>query len=612
MKPFRIFLFRRFSIRTVLSVAYGGLILLAVAAVLYIGLNHTTRLTKDYHQLMIDQALGKMTLEIEHLLIPAESQALWFSDQVKKGNLDIYDFKAVEAFIRATLGGTPHMAGAGIIYKDGVSRYLLRDQNIWIEEIETNADQTKVFLESVRDKKSATWSRLFWFDDLEQTIIDLRMPLYQNDQFAGVLIIGVTVAELSRSILTSSTDQFATPFVLYGDEHLLAHPLLTIGRTIPEELAEKADRLNAPYVIPLPRIDTFQDQKLNDLINGPVRSARLVSKTQGVEVNNLYINNEMHLVATRTMGRFGEIPWTMGIYINASKSEGTQAQKLLEMVGAGFLVLVISILISIKIGRKIARPITRLSDAAQQVRRGDLAQFIPLPRTRLLELDQAALAYNDMVKGLKERDLIREVFGRYVPESIAASLMKENGALEPTSTDATVLFCDLVGFTSLTQKVGPERIVRILNEYFSKIVEIIEAHHGVITQFQGDAILATFNVPVKHEKHADLALKAALEIRKMLADNTFDGVTLKARAGINSGPVVAGAVGAEGRLNYTVHGDTVNVASRIERLNKEFGSDILVSEITAELISENRLKPVGQTPVRGSRESLTLYVPQES
>ncbi|NVJ93018.1 MAG: adenylate/guanylate cyclase domain-containing protein, partial [Methylocystaceae bacterium] len=212
------------------------------------------------------------------------------------------------------------------------------------------------------------------------------------------------------------------------------------------------------------------------------------------------------------------------------------------------------------------------------------------------------------VDGLKERDMIREVFGRYVPESIASSLMQESGELKPISTQATILFSDIQGFTKLTEEVGAERIVAILNAYFSSVVSILEKHGGVVTQFQGDAVLATFNVPIKSSNHGENALKAAMEIRDMMAQTKFDGIALKTRIGLNTGNVVAGAVGAEGRLNYTVHGDAVNLAARIENLNKAYNTDILISENTAKLISNIELKSIGTTDVRGRLASVHLYV----
>ena len=170
-----------------------------------------------------------------------------------------------------------------------------------------------------------------------------------------------------------------------------------------------------------------------------------------------------------------------------------------------------------------------------------------------------------------------------------------------------MLFCDLEGFTSLTETLGPAGIVELLNEYFEVMVEILERHRGVVTQFQGDAILATFNVPVPDPAHASNALRAALEMQSAVQRQEFAGQRIGSRIGINTGRLVAGAVGAKGRLSYTVHGDAVNLAARLEALNKELGTRTLVSEATAEQVEGFDLKPMGEVGVRGQTGQVAVF-----
>lgn len=608
MNLWRKITFPRQSIQNVLFIGFGGLILLAVAVVLYLGLSSTARVTKDYHHMLIETVLDKMQSKVEKLLVPVEYQASWFSDQVENGKLDVDNYDQVEVFLRGILGATPNVTGAGIQYPDGYARFILRKTNEWLVEKQVSDENNARLFEVMTGVRPFVWGDLFYYEDLEQTIIDIRAPLYQDGELKAVLFIGVTVAELSKQILETSKDRFLTPFILYGEDHILAHPLLISGRTISLEQSRKADWVEGKGEIPLPRVNEFYDNKLIKLRSRDVKPARLIAPFDDVDVNVARIDDDMHLVATRKLTRFGRIPWITGVYINAEKSDVTATTQLFEMAGAGFVVLIISVIVSVKVGRKIARPIIRLADTAIWIRKGLMNPIAPLPRSRLKELDQAALAVNDMIEGLRERDMIREVFGRYVPDSIAASLMQENGELKPISTQATILFSDIAGFTKLTEEIGPERIVSVLNCYFSEVVDILERHGGVVTQFQGDAVLATFNVPIQSEHHAENALNAAIEIQELLHNKKFDGVSLKGRIGLNTGNVVAGAVGAKGRLTYTVHGDTVNLAARIESLNKQFETDILISEYTAKLIQHIELESIGSTEVRGRSASVHLYV----
>jgi class 3 adenylate cyclase len=206
------------------------------------------------------------------------------------------------------------------------------------------------------------------------------------------------------------------------------------------------------------------------------------------------------------------------------------------------------------------------------------------------------------------RETVVRQLGKYVPESVAASIIRDQGILEPKRTTATVLFSDIENFTSIAESMPPEQVFQMLNEYFPAIVEPIIQHGGVVNQFQGDALLVTFNVPVEDPQHADNAVKAASAIQQIAADKAFGGVPLKTRIGINTGEVIAGNVGAGTRHNYTVHGDAVNSAARLEQLNKEYGTYTIVSDSTVELLEGTYpLEAIGDVPIRGKREGMRIF-----
>jgi class 3 adenylate cyclase len=142
------------------------------------------------------------------------------------------------------------------------------------------------------------------------------------------------------------------------------------------------------------------------------------------------------------------------------------------------------------------------------------------------------------------------------------------------------------------------------------VVAIIERHGGVITQFQGDAILAVFNLPLPDRDHAAQALRAALEIVRVCDEKSFAGVRARNRIGLTTGRVVAGAVGSSGRLSYTVHGNAVNLAARIEAANKDYGTRILLSEKTAERCPGFKLRKVADAEIRGYAEPVGLFTPE--
>ena len=198
-----------------------------------------------------------------------------------------------------------------------------------------------------------------------------------------------------------------------------------------------------------------------------------------------------------------------------------------------------------------------------------------------------ALLVRSVVEGSAAEDL-----SKFVPSEVARQVKfaEERMALGYGEVrEATILFTDIEGFTSISERLSPTELIATLNAYFKVVTEPIERHGGVINQFQGDAILATFNVPDDLEDHAARAVSAALEIQERLHNHSFGPeLTLRSRVGINTGVVVGGLVGTGERLGYTVHGDDVNLAARLEQLNKEYGTRILVSGKTRELAGPER------------------------
>jgi len=207
----------------------------------------------------------------------------------------------------------------------------------------------------------------------------------------------------------------------------------------------------------------------------------------------------------------------------------------------------------------------------------------------------------------RDRATLSGIFGRFVPQTIVNAMIAGRGALAPVEREATVLFADIAGFTGMTERAGAVRTVEILNAYFDEVTRIIGARNGIVTQFQGDAVLATFNVPVEDAGHARNAFEAARAILACVAGREFAGERIRVRIGINTGLLVAGNVGGGGRQSYTVHGDAVNLAARLEALCKEHGTSLLLSDTTAKALPEEKLIAVGHIPVRGFTEPVAVF-----
>ena len=219
------------------------------------------------------------------------------------------------------------------------------------------------------------------------------------------------------------------------------------------------------------------------------------------------------------------------------------------------------------------------------------------------------LLIESVIEGSHARDL-----SRFVPDEVAKQVKSsEEGATTGKGevNESTILFTDIEGFTSISESLSPVELIDALNEYFTAMAKPIEEYGGVITQFQGDAVLATFNAPKPDPNHATNAIKAGISIQRVLKDKTFgkEKVPFNTRVGINSGLVVGGLVGSGDRVGYTVHGDNVNMAARLEALNKEYGTRIIVSENTTELLKEDEypFKSLGEVAVRGLVKPVKIY-----
>jgi adenylate cyclase len=218
------------------------------------------------------------------------------------------------------------------------------------------------------------------------------------------------------------------------------------------------------------------------------------------------------------------------------------------------------------------------------------------------------LLVESVIEGSAARDL-----SRFVPQEVAQKVIhSEEGAITGKGevNECTILFTDIEDFTAISETLAPEALIEALNHYFSLIADPITRYGGVISQFQGDAVLATFNVPKADSDHAANAVRAALEIQSVLDGEEFgDGIPFNTRVGINTGPVVGGLVGSGDRVGYTVHGDNVNLTARLEQLNKDYGTRIIVSESTLDKTREGEFsfRELGEVSVRGLNRTVRIY-----
>ena len=282
---------------------------------------------------------------------------------------------------------------------------------------------------------------------------------------------------------------------------------------------------------------------------------------------------------------------------------------MLLLFGLGLL---FSILSAILIARNVSRPLEALTKRVQQIAIGDYQSATLLQRND--ELGKLSVAVNKMRQGLQERDRVRNLLGKVVSPEIASELLSKTIELGGEERQATILFSDIRQFTNLCEGRNPKEILQLLNRYLSQMSNAIEDHDGVIDKYIGDAIMALFDLPVSRKNAAEQAVLSAIAMSKALTllniDLAKENQTLiRIGIGINSGNVVAGNMGSPSRLNYTVIGDSVNLASRLESLTQYFGVGIIVSEATKEQCQQLRFRPLGCVQVKGKQEVIRIFEP---
>ncbi|MFE8597662.1 adenylate/guanylate cyclase domain-containing protein [Archangium violaceum] len=248
-------------------------------------------------------------------------------------------------------------------------------------------------------------------------------------------------------------------------------------------------------------------------------------------------------------------------------------------------VVLLAFVLAVLLARRLSAPLVQLEAAARQVRLGALDVEVPVRGTD--EVGRLTGAFNEMVAGLRQRDQIHGLFKRYLNPQVVDELIRnpEKAAPGGERRELTVLFSDLVGFTSMSEEMSPEALVDVLNGYFERATEVLGEHGATLDKFIGDAIMCFWNAPLPQEDHAARACLTALRlvavVDKLAPELEARGVSrLDCRIGLNTGPGVVGNIGSRAAQDYTVIGDTVNLASRLEGAAKVYGTRILVSEET--------------------------------
>ncbi len=310
----------------------------------------------------------------------------------------------------------------------------------------------------------------------------------------------------------------------------------------------------------------------------------------------------------RLMAALPLINLITGLVVAALTSSGGGGEALgVDVLIAVAVATTISLYLTILFSKSIIRPIYDLQRATVAIAEGRYDARVPV--TTGDELGELAASFNQMVEGLAERERLRDAFGTYLDHSVAEYILSEEFSEAGQELEVSVLVCDVRDFTSFAARSSAKEVVSRLNELFEIVVPIVGRHRGHVDKFLGDGLLGVFGAPEPYPDHADRAVLAACEMAAKV--NSNERLGLKIGVGVNTGPVVAGSIGGAGRLNFSVIGDAVNVAARVEAATREVGQDVLITERTLERMNaEIEVEACGERTLKGLDQPVTLLSPR--
>jgi len=354
--------------------------------------------------------------------------------------------------------------------------------------------------------------------------------------------------------------------------------------------------------------DTSLVMARTNLVNLPIIAAMLKSRAGNGLLRYRDAAGDYYLGAFYKTG-FGDT----GIVSTAPESKAYEALYRIRWrnILITLIVLNLGILIVYLFSKTLTRPIRRLVDATRQIEEGNFN--VDIRRTGSDEIGDLTDSFVRMGAGLNEREKIKDAFGRFVNKEVAEKVIRGELKLGGERVTVPVFFSDIRSFTAISEKLEPEEVVEFLNQYLTRMVKCVNETGGIVDKFIGDAIMAIWGTPVSSGNDTESAVNCALMMRTMLMKfnegrGSAKKPVIQIGCGINTGPVIAGQIGSQERMEYTVIGDTVNLASRIESLNKPFGTDILVSQDSFRLVEGVfNAEPMQKIMVKGKSVPQQIY-----
>jgi adenylate cyclase len=620
------------------------LLSLVVCTTLGLGVSHfwTSRATtKDLTLQLLDQTSLVIDRQVSGMLLNADHLGDYVNKLRQAKAVNLEDSVGFVRHLRAVMESSPSLTGIFLGLEAhgeciGVHRMENEHLTVWqlrrnpdtnhleIREFEPDDFPTKPFrVDSngdVADSRERpwyvdaralgqqTWSRaypFFLFNGVASVPgITCATPMLGDDEkLIGVLGIDIRLDRLCEFLRNLRVGEHGFPFVAEihpdGTRLVIAHPNPDmLLHTVLGPNGVPVTKLTSPEDISDHRVKAFMDE---------VPAQVDMTATTGPSALRFSDAKISYLGTYRVLSGKDLPTWLLCLVIPEEEILYQARRDALVAALIGVIVFLFAVLLSMFVSRQFARSLVQLVHEVKAV--GDFQVEPGQPvATAILEVDQLARATEQMKTGLRS-------FGKYVPTDLVRKLLRSGVEARPGGEDRvlTIFFSDLANFTSISENLSPKELVEQLGEYFHAFTEEVTAAGGTVDKFIGDAVMAFWGAPIEKADHASAACRCALNCQRRLAElrtswQQRGKPLLFARIGINSGPVVVGNIGSARRFNYTVIGDAVNVASRLEGLNKFYGTSICLSEETFRATAGTIMaRPIDWVSVKGKATPTLVY-----
>ncbi len=627
----------RVTFRIALSTILAVLLLGTVSLLGYLSYSNLYKNADHLSRQVIDQTSSRIELWVKNLLSKAHDQNQLNRSMLGQIKLGPETFLRIGTYWRRVMESQPYFTFLSVRLESGQGLSVERMQDgrvtirevkrknntLWIEDFWpadhrerkpynrkkislTSGRAAPSWYEKARDAMGPIWIEARTLRKGTETVagVSFAAPFYDNDRgLRGVTTVDFDIATISRFLAGNPVGQKGFAFIVEkpakGEPRVIAHPepgILTRAVTNQRGLVQ------------------FEFVPFREL--GDVRVARFMEAlheqhlddpAEGLNIFRFTAGGTEYFGSYRQM-KGKDLPnWVIASVIPRDEIMGLVDRNNLETLLIGLASFGLILLVSYWVAGRVAKPLMDVAREQEAIGRFELDSH-PLGRSMIKEVDRLMTATDDMKRGLRS-------FGKYVPTDVVRDIMASGGEAELGGRRAnlTVFFSDIEGFTAIAERLPPEDLVEQLAEYLGEMNQQIREEQGTVDKFIGDSIMAFWGAPVPHPEHALAACRAALLCRDRLSGLQRkwreEGKPLFAqRIGINTGEVIVGNMGSAVRMNYTVVGDPVNTASRLEGLNRFYGTQIIIGQSTHELVKGGFVtRPLDLVSVKGRRTGIRVY-----